>query len=272
VNDSNKPLDSALDLLVFVPVGLAVTAAEELPKLAAKGRRRVEQQIAVARVVGQFAVSKGRVEIGRRLTSSPIRFPGGRAPAGEPPASDTGGAPDVPTSGVGDPLPDSDSDAEVTATVSDVRHTPAGEDASAAAPDTQPVEADGGPGTRKDPGSESDSRPAPEPAPDGDITPAAGSSPGTASSSDGGPASAPGTGAVTDPVLTPAGGETAPAEAPSAENLAIPGYDSLSASQVVQRLGGLSEAELAAVGAYEAAHRARQTVLTRVSQLQVDRD
>ena len=59
---------------------------------------------------------------------------------------------------------------------------------------------------------------------------------------------------------------------PEAESLAIPGYDSLSASQVVQRLAGLSDDELAAVGTYEAAHRARQTVLTRVSQLQVGRD
>jgi hypothetical protein len=50
--------------------------------------------------------------------------------------------------------------------------------------------------------------------------------------------------------------------------LAIPGYDSLSASQVIQRLDGLSRDELAAVGEYESAHRARRTVLTRVSQLQ----
>jgi hypothetical protein len=56
--------------------------------------------------------------------------------------------------------------------------------------------------------------------------------------------------------------------APDAAGLAIPGYDSLSASQVVQRLDGLSGDELAAVGEYESAHRARRTVLTRVSQLQ----
>ena len=50
--------------------------------------------------------------------------------------------------------------------------------------------------------------------------------------------------------------------------LAIPGYDSLAASQVVPRLAGLSAEELAAVGAYETAHRARRTILTRVRQLQ----
>jgi hypothetical protein len=55
---------------------------------------------------------------------------------------------------------------------------------------------------------------------------------------------------------------------PSADALAIPGYDTLSASQVVQRLGGLSGEELEAVRAYEAAGRRRKTILSRVAQLQ----
>jgi hypothetical protein len=50
--------------------------------------------------------------------------------------------------------------------------------------------------------------------------------------------------------------------------LAIPGYDSLAASQVAPRLAGLSAEELAAVSAYETAHRARRTILTRIRQLQ----
>jgi hypothetical protein len=49
--------------------------------------------------------------------------------------------------------------------------------------------------------------------------------------------------------------------------LAIPGYDSLSASQVVQRLEGLSSPELEEVRAHEAAHRQRRTILHRVEQL-----
>ena len=55
---------------------------------------------------------------------------------------------------------------------------------------------------------------------------------------------------------------------PAAGALAIPGYDSLSAPQVVQRLDGLSGAELEAVRAYEAATRGRKTILSRVGQLQ----
>jgi hypothetical protein len=54
---------------------------------------------------------------------------------------------------------------------------------------------------------------------------------------------------------------------PDVDSLAIPGYDTLSASQVVPRLEGLSPQELDAVRAYEAATRARKTVLTRVDQL-----
>lgn len=53
-------------------------------------------------------------------------------------------------------------------------------------------------------------------------------------------------------------------------NLAIPGYDSLSASQVVQRLGGLSHEELEDVRDHELAHRHRRTILNRVDQLLSD--
>ena len=52
-----------------------------------------------------------------------------------------------------------------------------------------------------------------------------------------------------------------------AATLAIPDYDSLSASQVVQRLDGLSPAELHDVRVHEAGHRRRRTILSRVEQL-----
>ena len=55
---------------------------------------------------------------------------------------------------------------------------------------------------------------------------------------------------------------------PDAVELAITDYDSLSASQVVTRLEGLTVGELEAVRAYEAAHRGRKTILNKVAQLQ----
>jgi hypothetical protein len=53
-----------------------------------------------------------------------------------------------------------------------------------------------------------------------------------------------------------------------APELAIPDYDSLSASQVLPRLSGLSPSELEAVRAHEATHRGRKTILSKVAQLQ----
>lgn len=50
-------------------------------------------------------------------------------------------------------------------------------------------------------------------------------------------------------------------------NLAIPGYEALSASQVVRRLDGLGPAELQAIYEHEAGTRRRRTILHRTQQL-----
>jgi hypothetical protein len=68
--------------------------------------------------------------------------------------------------------------------------------------------------------------------------------------------------------LEPVGGNGDAPPGPAADDLAIPDYDSLSASQVVTRLEGLSPDELEAVRTYEAAHRGRKTILNKVAQLQ----
>jgi hypothetical protein len=83
------------------------------------------------------------------------------------------------------------------------------------------------------------------------------------------------------PSTQPAAPSAAPSAVPSAPpsavpsgptppvgDLAIPGYDSLSASQVVPRLSGLEAGELDAVRAYEAAGRGRKTILNKIAQLQ----
>jgi hypothetical protein len=64
------------------------------------------------------------------------------------------------------------------------------------------------------------------------------------------------------------GARSAAASAIGAASLAIPDYDGLSASQVVNRLAGLSPVELENVQLYEAAHRGRKTILSKVAQLQ----
>jgi hypothetical protein len=71
--------------------------------------------------------------------------------------------------------------------------------------------------------------------------------------------------AVTNGVVKPA---PAPEpEGPAAPELAIPEYDQLSASQVVERLDGLTPDELDAVREYELAHRGRNTILGKITQL-----
>ena len=79
-------------------------------------------------------------------------------------------------------------------------------------------------------------------------------------------ASSSASGATEAPPTAPGAGPATVAP-PDAASLAIPGYDTLSASQVVPRLEGLSAAELEAIRAYELATRARKTILTRIDQL-----
>ena len=171
VPEEKSPVDQVLDLVVFAPLGLALTARTQMPEIVAKGRAQVEGQLTMARFIGQFAVQQGKVELEKRI----------KAYTGPPPAPRPEPAPPEPQATVSMPLT--------------VR-----------------------------------AEPAPEPL----------------------------DGATDQP------GGTAPA----AGDLAIPGYDALSASQVVQRLAGLSSSELEQVRLYEALTRGRKTVLTKISQLQ----
>jgi hypothetical protein len=187
-----NPIEQALDVFFYAPLGFVLSARETIPQLAEKGR----QYAATARVMGEFAIGQGREQAEKAVrqagdqasqTLSVVGNLSGRRPASRPsPAS---------------PAPKA------------------------------PVQA-----------------PEPPPPP----PPAAPQGPGAGSDAEAGDQT--GNGRV--------------GLRPSAGNLAIPGYDTLSASQVVQRLGGLSVDELEAVRAYEESGRKRKTILTRVDQLQ----
>lgn len=227
MTEARKPLDAALDLFVFVPVGLAMTAAEELPKLAAKGRSRVTTQLTMARVVGQFAVSKGRSMIEERLE---------RVSAPNPPAEPPGGP----------------------ANHTDVSYDEfLGQEAPAPRGPTHDDPASGRLAAGL-PGTEA-------PVPDGSAGGRMNGAPPLSAGLTGVTVAGSGDGERRRPASKPGGSGPA---GPSPAALAIPGYDSLSASQVVQRLAGLSGDELAAVRSYEEAHRGRRTILNRVNQLQ----
>lgn len=57
-------------------------------------------------------------------------------------------------------------------------------------------------------------------------------------------------------------------DVPEAVDLPIAGYESLPALNVVQRLATLRPGEVEAVRRFEAAHRARRTILAKIDQLQ----
>ena len=193
-HEDDQPLtERFLDLFVFLPTGLAVALAEELPRLAERGRERLGVQVNSARAVGQFTVRAGQRELRRRSD-------GLKRTSSEPASSTT-----PTTSG------------------------------------TNPPVRSGPPRLRAIP------RP---PAESESSAPVATSVP-TAPVSEAAPSSA-----------RPANGHV-----PEVASLAIPGFDTLSASQVVQRLDGLSRSELVAVRTYETFNRGRRTILSRVDQL-----
>jgi len=224
-DDDGQPLsERVLDLFVFLPTGLVVTLAEELPRLAERGRERLGVQVNSARAVGKFAVRAGGHELKRRsegLLRTPSAAGGGESPGA--PAARPG--PDAPVS-TGSAPPR-------------LRSIPR--------PPTGPEPVDGPPVTP----------PAPShPFPAGAATPTAGEPSPVP------PAPAASTPTVPAPTVSPPA-----ANVPDVGSLAIPGFDTLSASQVVQRLDGLNRPELVSVRAYETSTRARRTILSRVDQL-----
>ncbi len=175
VTEHKNPIEQALDIFVFAPLGFLLSARETIPALAAKGR----EYAAAAKMMGEYAIGQGRDQ-----AEKAVRQAGDQA----------------------------------SQTLSVVQSLSG----------RQP------------------SRPAPTRTPE--------------------PVATPEPPAAEAPVDS--GGNGSFAVRPTGDNLAIPGYDTLSASQVVQRLGGLSADELEAVRAYEEGGRKRKTILTRVEQLQ----
>jgi hypothetical protein len=106
-----------------------------------------------------------------------------------------------------------------------------------------------------------------------DTGPAAAPAPAPRPRAAAAPAAPAGTGATTHangsgaPAADDASGSSAANGSSPDPGLPIPGYDALSASQVVQRLNGLAPEELDAVRDYETAHRRRRTILGKIDQI-----
>jgi hypothetical protein len=171
-----------MDVLVYAPAGVLLTAASDLPAMAEKGRRRIERELHNAHVVGRFVVDAGL----RQMRGQFERL------AGQQPS-----APDEPAPAAGHRT---------------------------------------------------------------------GVTPGGTNGRAGGRATGPQT-VRSKATTSAAASRDAASSRVAAVDRAIPDYDTLSASQVVRRLDGLTASELRAVVRHELANRGRRTVLHRTEQL-----
>lgn len=232
MTEEKSLLDRALDVMVFAPVGLAADGGAELSHLAEKGRRQLEPQMAMAKVVGRLALAQLQREAERQVTETAARV---RLLFGMGPSPDHHPAP-VPEPAAGP----QEVIAEGHGTSPAPRPGSAGPHGAPEAGEPKPSGASGPTVPRA-------ARRRPD------------SGEGAGERRGGGARRPSGSGAPLRPLSD---------ERPSSADLAIHGYDALSALQVVQRLAGLSASELEAVRTYETATRGRRTILARIVQLQ----
>ena len=165
-SEGRTAVDKMFDAFIFAPAEALVTAAGDIEGVAERGRQRVAQQLANAKVIGQMAVTFGTQEISRRAKDLISRANG---PSAQPSASESDQAAKAPSS-----------------------------EGASARTKTRATETQSARGT--------------------------------------------------------------------VDHL-IPGYDDLSASQVVRLLAGLTPEELEEVATHEGASRRRMTILNRIRQL-----
>ncbi len=269
MSEKDNHLERAVELLVYAPIGLAMFAKDTVPTFlkmfVARGetevtqrRKTAETQAGQYKTIGQMAVKYGGPEVRRQAEAAAgtVRKRAEDTIAAVASAATTPAPPVNPTS---------------PATPIRPANPPANPSASAAqhAPlrSTSPSSKPSKPATSKPTALKSALKSASKTAPktvaksvaksgasNGSRAEASASEPAPFSSS-----ASPGESAGKSPL--------APGPAPAEAALAIPDYDLLSAPQVIDRLVGLARPDLLAVQAYEAAHRARTTILGKIAQL-----
>lgn len=87
--------EQLVDLMVYLPIGVATSVVEDLPGFAARGRSAVQERIRTARGIGEVTVVLGRRSLASRLRAPEAAGDGpGAGPA--PAASATGAARHAP--------------------------------------------------------------------------------------------------------------------------------------------------------------------------------
>jgi len=107
VEEDASPLQRALDLFVFAPVGIALTVAEDLPGLIGKGHQRFETDVQNARIIGRIVVTQGQRQLLARVGQLLHRTSDGTDGTSDSsaPTDGAGGAPGVSAPASARPLP-----------------------------------------------------------------------------------------------------------------------------------------------------------------------
>lgn len=237
-DNQKRSVERALDVFVYAPLGLALLARDSVPTLvhafAARGRaevdsrrRAAESKVEQARTIGRFALDYGAPVVRRRVES---RLNDARTRAGQGLNEARARAEQGITDArtrAGQGLTDARTRGEQGFTGLVV-----GRDEAAPTPAVTPEDVDAA--------AAGETARAPVPA-----------------------------GIESHAPPTNGAGNVSRVDHPdeARSTLSIPDYDELSASQVVQRLPGLSIEELEAIRAYETRGRGRRTILGKIDQL-----
>ncbi len=112
--EPKKPVDRALDVLVYAPIGFALEARGLMPKLIERGRQQMTTQVTTAKMMGQFAVQQGQVEATKAMNKAQasatsaledLGLGGAPSPAEAPPTPRSAVDPHVARAGAPSPPP-----------------------------------------------------------------------------------------------------------------------------------------------------------------------
>ncbi len=65
VTDDKSPVEHAVEVVVYAPIGFAVEVGKMIPTFVERGRQKVQ----MAKMVGQFAVKQGQAQAEKKLVS-----------------------------------------------------------------------------------------------------------------------------------------------------------------------------------------------------------
>ena len=92
VATQRNPIDLALDVFVFAPIGATIEFWERMPEHAKLGRERLGKQAPAAKMIGEMAVATGRKKVEERLEDLGVLGGDEPAPAPAPAATKTAAA------------------------------------------------------------------------------------------------------------------------------------------------------------------------------------